>query len=178
MKMRNFKSSFTTGAPAGFSLPEVALAVAIAALSIVTLLGIIPSGLESVRAAGNTAATARIISQVTGELQLSDWGAKPGNATGTWSKLQRSLDRKWYFDDQANPLNDPSTAGFDMRLAYVVRVRATSNGVLLPGNTTPTSDMISINVDVAVTPNANYNFANPALFQTQPAVLTRQYSTE
>lgn len=159
----------------GFSLPEVAIAVAIAALGLLTLLGIIPSGLDSIRFAGETTAEARVVSQVVGEIQLSDWGQQTG---GRWSNLEALLSRRWYYDDQANPIDRQSTSetSFQNRLAYVVRVRQ-SIPLMLPGATAPHPDMQNIIVDVAVSPDPGFDFGPTRTFRSRPALVTRQFSS-
>lgn len=161
----------------GFSLPEVAIAVAIAAIGLITLLGIIPGGLESVRLAGQTTAEARIASQVLGELQLSDWGSV-NRQNGVWSNLSLLGAKRWYFDDQANPLSDSAaTNDSDMRLAYVVRVRVVGP-TRLSGATEAAADMQRVQVDISVTTNAAYDFSRPTAYRSYPSVLTRQYSQD
>ncbi len=158
----------------GFSLPEVAIAVAIAALGLLTLLGVIPTGLDSIRAAGETTAEARVVSQVVGELQMSDWGNKSADR---WTKLDEILTRRWYYDDQANPLDQSSGTSFATRLTYVVRVRRANATALLPGANAAYDDLQSVLIDIAVTPNPAYAFTNPKAFRTRPALLARQFST-
>ena len=161
----------------GFSLPEVAIAVAITALALVSILGVIPGSLESVRVAGNTTSTARIVSQVVGELQLSDWGTLSKGAH-KWSKLETALNKRWYFDDQANPIEQATSSNFDMRISFVVRVRASTRAISLPGATEVNDDMQSVLVDVAVASFPSFDFSNPKTYTTQPAVLTRQFAKD
>ena len=160
---------------AGFSLPEVAIAVGIAALGLITLLGIIPSGLDSIRIAGQTTAEARIVSQVLGEIQLSDWGSV-NRGSGTWSNLQTTAARRWYFDDQANPLSEAAaTNSMDNRLAYVVRVQFLGAS-RLTGASEDAADMQKVQVDIGVATEATYGFTNPRGYRVFPAVLTSQFS--
>lgn len=57
----------------GFSLVEVTLAMAIAAVALVTLLGLIPQGLSTMREAGDLAIGGRIHQQVLNEIQMADF---------------------------------------------------------------------------------------------------------
>jgi len=55
----------------GFSLIEVTIAMAIAAVALVTLLGLIPQGMETMREAGDQAIMGRIHQQILNEIQLT-----------------------------------------------------------------------------------------------------------
>ncbi|OYW26293.1 MAG: hypothetical protein B7Z47_07745 [Chthoniobacter sp. 12-60-6] len=57
---------------AGFSLVEVALAVAIAALAIITLLGLLPQGLEMARKTSLMVSDSNILQQITHDMG-SEW---------------------------------------------------------------------------------------------------------
>lgn len=57
----------------GFSLVEVTLAMAIAAVALVTLLGLIPQGLTTMREAGDLAIGGRIHQQILNEIQMADF---------------------------------------------------------------------------------------------------------
>ena len=57
----------------GFSLVEVTIAVAIAALGFTTLLGLLPSGLNMARDAAQMSTGARIIQKLNGEMQSVAW---------------------------------------------------------------------------------------------------------
>ncbi|MDF1755921.1 MAG: Verru_Chthon cassette protein B [Verrucomicrobiales bacterium] len=54
-----------------FSLVEVSIAMAIAALALVSLIGLIPQGLQTMREAGDQAIEARIHQQILSELQMT-----------------------------------------------------------------------------------------------------------
>ena len=173
--------------PDGFSLPEVAVAVAIAALAIVTILGVLPMGLDTIRAAGVKTASSRIQTQIAADLQLMDWGKADTTAAG-WTRLAAALEDLWYFDDQANPI-EPTASGFDMRISYVARVRLSGQPASVPGEAPPASgsassgnsqtrpDMKIVLVDIAATPNPDFDFSNPGTFETSPLIFTRQIAT-
>lgn len=173
--MRRYPTPSKTSVAHGFSLPEVTIAVAITALALVSILGVIPGSLDSVRVAGNTTSTARIVSQVVGELQLSNWGVLD-TGTHKWSKLETAMQRRWYFDDQANPIDQSTSANFDMQLSFVVRVSPSTRAVSVPGATAVNDDLKSILVDVAVSTSPSFDFSNPRAFTTYPAILARQFA--
>lgn len=56
-----------------FSLVEVTIAMAIAAVALVTLIGMIPQGMNTMREAGDRAIEARIHQQILNELQMVDF---------------------------------------------------------------------------------------------------------
>ena len=61
------------GNRSGFSLVEIVVAVGIVATVMVALLGMIPTGLNTVNEAAHTMSEIRIAQQVLGEVQLTDW---------------------------------------------------------------------------------------------------------
>ena len=56
-----------------FSLAETTMAVAIAALGIVSIMGLMPQGLETSRKTSNIAVQTRIMQEIIGDLQSMDW---------------------------------------------------------------------------------------------------------
>ena len=167
----------------GFSLVEVAMATAIAALGIVVILGIIPGGLESIRKAGNTSAEARIVAQIAGEVQISDWlgggaGAIPDNPTNM-AGLVALTGKRWFFDDQAAPL-DESASNLDISLSYVARVRfSNTNGgrVVAPGGQNM-SNTAALVIELAAVPLQDFNFDDRSVsgqISTHPVIVTRQF---
>ncbi|MDF1826107.1 MAG: Verru_Chthon cassette protein B [Verrucomicrobiales bacterium] len=70
MKISN---DFPSRAERAFSLVEVTIAMAIAAVALVTLIGMIPQGMNTMREAGDTAIEARIHQQILNELQMVDF---------------------------------------------------------------------------------------------------------
>jgi uncharacterized protein (TIGR02598 family) len=167
----------------GFSLVEVAMATAIAALGIVVILGIIPGGLESIRKAGNTSAEARIVAQIAGEVQISDWlgggtGGIPDNPTNM-AGLVALTNKRWFFDDQAAPL-DESASNLDVSLSYVARVRfSDTNGgrVVAPGGADMTSTAALV-IELAAVPLQDFNFDDRNVLgqiSAHPIIVTRQF---
>jgi len=83
----------------GFSLVEVTIAMGIAALASVTLLGMIPEGQESMRDAGDRAIMGRIHQGILSEIQLTPFGK------GTGTELIDSFNGKErYYDNQGELL--------------------------------------------------------------------------
>lgn len=65
----------------GFSLVEVTLAVAVASLAIITLLGLLPQGLEMSRKTSLATTNSNIVEQAIRDLENVEWSRLP-SATG------------------------------------------------------------------------------------------------
>ena len=77
----------------GFSLVEIVVAVGIVATVMVALLGMIPTGLNTVNEAADTMAEIRIAQQILGEVQMADW-----NDLDEWDS------KPFYYDAEGNKL--------------------------------------------------------------------------
>lgn len=143
----------------GFSLPEVTIAVGITSLGILTLLGLIPQGLDMARDGSRSLSEIRIVQQIVGEAQLSDWAKyMEENGPAAPSRVNRC------FDDQGVeiPRGSPD---MDMRLAYVARLEVQDGDVPMPGDSTSTAssgtsqDICRLKIEVASSTNPEFNFA-------------------
>lgn len=102
MKTTNSKKPST----GGFSLIEVTIAMAIAAVAVVTLLGLVPQGMETMRAAGDEAIQGRIHQQILNELQMT-----PFEDIGGKSPLDDYHEREFFYDAQGEELSDSDNQG-------------------------------------------------------------------
>lgn len=135
---------------------EVVLAVGIMALGVVTILGLLPHGMQMSRNTANELAETRIIEQIVGEMQASDWQVLDANQ-GT-DKSQRR-----YFDDQGLELVAQS-GDFGAKLSYVAEATVGDLDVRLPNNATAPKDnknLRRVRVRVIGVPLQNVNFDNP-----------------
>lgn len=71
----------------GFSLVEVTLAVAVASLAIITLLGLLPQGLEMSRKTGLATTNSSILEQVIRDLENVQWSKLPSPSSSTSSTM-------------------------------------------------------------------------------------------
>ncbi|MDI1312762.1 Verru_Chthon cassette protein B [Prosthecobacter sp.] len=95
----------TSRSQAGFSLVEVALAVAIAALAIITLLGLLPQGLEMARKTAMMVNDSNILEQITHDMENASFDLLPSQKV-----------KKYYNDQGREVLQDAQD------LAYVVEI--------------------------------------------------------
>jgi len=102
MKRRRLKPSSVSA----FSLIEVTIAMAIAAVAVVTLLGLVPQGMETMRAAGDEAIQGRIHQQILNELQMT-----PFEDINKKSPLDDFHEREFYYDSQGEELSDSENQG-------------------------------------------------------------------
>lgn len=146
-------SALVRRSAAGFSLVEVVLAVGIMALGVVTILGLLPHGLEMSRKTANEMAEARIIEHIVGEMQSAEWAA-----LHTYGQQVR------YFDDQGLELPNLATAEAQFSLNYVVRVEVPPLDVLLPTNTTTVpidQNLRRVMIRIVAAPLPDFDFNSP-----------------
>lgn len=89
------------GDQAGFSLIEVTIAMAIAAVALVTLLGLIPQGMNTMREAGDQAIQGRIHQQLLNEIQMTPFEDSNGQ-----SLINEYHNVEFFYDAQGEELSD------------------------------------------------------------------------
>jgi uncharacterized protein (TIGR02598 family) len=140
----------------GFSLVEVVLAVGIMGLGVVTILGLLPHGLEMSRRTANEQAQTRIVDQIVGELQAADW-ATMGGIVGAGAGQQ-----VYQFDDQGLRTMQSQLTTYVARVMLTEQTE-TTNGAIMPSNkgNTRNQNLRRVSIDVAAAQNTNFNFDNP-----------------
>ena len=135
---------------AAFSLAETTMAVAIAALGIVSIMGLMPQGLETARKTGNIAAQSRIMQEITGDLESMDWASLD---TYTLSNATRT------YDDQGVRLN--SGTGAQGLVSYVAHLDL-KNDATLPqiGTANRAIYMRRLVVKIAGTGRTDFDFSD------------------
>lgn len=139
----------------GFSLVEVALAVAIAAVGIITCLGLLPEGLEMSRRTAQMAINSNILEQLIRDVENAGW---------PYLKTQTGRVKRYYNDQGSEVAVDAAD------LTYVVEIDY-SNLAYIPA---PSAALQTQNylkrliIRMATTTNPNFEFAgkNPALYTT------------
>lgn len=146
----------------GFSLVEVALAVAIASLGIITCLGLLPEGIEMSRKTGLLAINSNVLDQIIRDIENArDWKAIKANyvanpgfpSGGTAAGLD---DQKKYFDYQGTAVTASSS-----NIAFVAQIQY-NLPCLLPGDGTDQKYLARLRINIANTSNPSFNFPVPA----------------
>jgi uncharacterized protein (TIGR02598 family) len=112
----------------GFSLPEVTIAVAIAALGLVTLLGLLPVGLEMSRKTGELGAQRHIMEKISHDLEQMSWA-------DLRTLMGQPAGEVHFFDDQGMEVVSGA-----LTASYVVNVKVNKLNVTLPGVAYTTSN--------------------------------------
>lgn len=129
-----------------FSLVEVTLAVAVTATVAMTLLGLLPAGLDGMRQSANTAAHARILQTLAGQAQMN-----------TWQEITSSgyASRTYAFDYQGGELESLESA----QVTYLARGRV-QDAPPLPGSTATNPRLRLLCIEV-VTGSSPADFGTP-----------------
>ncbi|MEM7144656.1 MAG: Verru_Chthon cassette protein B [Verrucomicrobiota bacterium] len=148
----------------GFTVIETAFAVALTAVGLVAILGLLPHGLNAMKTAGDTSVQARIAQELTGEVMLTDW-------TLIDNYNYENTDDLRYFDNEGTEIfaeaNDSriKTPDFDFRLAFVAQIlipEADNKDAFKlpsgPADAEPDPDIKRVIVRVANVPIANLDF--------------------
>lgn len=141
-------------APAGFSLVEVTLAVAIAALAIITLLGLMPQGLEMSRKTGVLTLSSNIIEQIIRDLENTQFSLLPAQGTGAATGGGNVLPDKSrrYFNDQGQQVTQDSK-----EITFVAEIDFTQPASL-PKAEQRQLYLRRVIIRVATTANAGFQF--------------------
>ncbi len=137
-----------SGNRSGFSLVEVSLAIAIAALGLVSILGLLPQGLEMSRKTGVVSAQRHIVEQIIRNLEQTKWS----------ELIQGSTIQK--FDYEGSPLTNDKDL-----LSYLASVEIPDLDAQLPkGDTTGTATtekyIRRITIKVATATNSDFDFTS------------------
>jgi uncharacterized protein (TIGR02598 family) len=162
--MRTGRGKVESRSPvAGFSLIEVTISIAITAVALVALMGMLPAGMKTMREATDRAVETRIHQQVLGEIQLAEWENRfkfdyraPGGSA------------VHFYDDQGIEIFNTgpdalSGEDFAFKHVYTARVSVpkekadklpksisgeTYEGVFVPGETNPDPNLQLVIVEI------------------------------
>lgn len=148
MKVVHVPSFTTLPGRRGFSLVEVSIATGIAALSIIMLFGLLPSGLNLFRQAMNVTVSSQIAQRLIYEAVQTDYDTLVNGSTTAFTKAPR------YFDNEGV---ETSTASDAIYHVYTRIVPST----ILPPSTTGNSSLATVTIQVLANPN-NQTFPAPS----------------
>jgi len=137
---------------------EVVLAVGIMALGVVTILGLLPHGLEMSRKTANEQAETRIVDQIVGELQAAEWSTL-GGVTGSGNAGGMILQ----YDDQGLRTLEGALTTYVARV-MMVNDSEYSTGMEVPSNSGGAAfnpNLRRVRIDVAAAQNVDFNFDDP-----------------
>jgi uncharacterized protein (TIGR02598 family) len=143
-----------------FSLVEVTLAMAIAAVALVSIIGMLPQGMQTMRDAGDRAIQARIHQQILGELQMTPFGSNGKSPLDDYNDLEI------YYDAQGEEIGDSnnnSAVKGSFEHIYTARVAVPDNGESTPKSVGGgTFDGFRFSADRSSQPNP---FLRPAIVE-------------
>lgn len=166
----------------GFSLVEVALALAIAAFGILTVVSLMPASFNNVKSAGNAVTSSRIFQQMLGELQSMDWGTYSAGQPG-WSKLNNlqagQPTSRRFFDIEGTRIPEGDD-DIDRKLVYVAEFYFPPVGVQVTGGVAAATgdvrrDMRHVVIRLMESPNPDYIFKEGGIHQERAFTVARPF---
>ncbi|OYW70629.1 MAG: hypothetical protein B7Z37_30120, partial [Verrucomicrobia bacterium 12-59-8] len=157
------------------SLVEVTIAVAIAALGFLTLLGLLPQSISMARESAEMSVGSKIVQKISGDLQSMAWDRI------TWTGYGPLR----YFTNEGREMTKADTSEEDMlaTLTFVAAVQVPEKplDVVLPTGTssgnasTPETYLRRVKISVATTqdPAFDFNTASPSRFTSTYALIAR-----
>lgn len=134
----------------GFSLIEVTISVAITAVALVSIMGMLPKGMQTMAAATDRAIEGRIHQQIVGELMLTEWEKR-----AVYNNELRG------YDDQGIHIMTASNVFANGRsttdVIYRARILLPSRTVVLPGGE-QAPDLQLVLIEISGLSQDNFDF--------------------
>jgi uncharacterized protein (TIGR02598 family) len=157
--MTKIHTSYLSKYQNGFSLVEVALAVAIASLGIITCLGLLPEGIEMSRKTGQMAINGNVLEQIIRDVENArNWRAlkatyAPPAGFPSGGSPATATDITKYYDYQGTPVTAESN-----NISFVAQIEY-NLPCYLPGDTADQNYLARLRIRIANTSNAQYEFS-------------------
>ncbi|QIF01869.1 Verru_Chthon cassette protein B [Roseimicrobium sp. ORNL1] len=136
----------------GFTLVETVLALAIVAGAVLSIVAMLPIGLEDLRKSYSKQAEARIIQTFIADYEMKSWGKSGAEMT--------LADKTLYFDSRGTVL--PKAGVFDH--AFTAKAVMQKDWPKLPGDPTPSRHVRRLDVKITDRVNDSKAFNDPKLY--------------
>lgn len=152
--------------PKAFSLVETVTALGIVSIAVLTLVALIPTGLDDLRKSSLKQAEARIIQSVVGTYQMISWGSPGASMT--------LPDKEFYFDIRGTALKKG-----DIDHAITARtVVDKSTPPTLAGDPTPSKHLRKLRVLITSQINNPEAFSDPQLHHERSVIVANLEQTK
>lgn len=150
-------SALKTSTRLGFTIIETMLALAIVVTSVLTVVALLPSGLEDLRLSSMKQAEARIIQTFVADYEMKSWGKAGANMTLPDSTL--------YFDIRGTLL--PKAGGMD----HAITAKATMQTTMptLAGDQSPSKHLRKLEIRITNFVNNANGLLDPKLYDVRTA---------
>ncbi len=126
---------------AGFTLIETTLALALTAIGLIALLGLIPHGLDVMKSASDKSIEARISQEIVNEVMLTDW-----QNVNSYDEIIR------YYDNDGVQLDDLGLDKLRINYNVLIEIPDSNQGMRLPGGGAADPDIKRIKVTIVTVP--------------------------
>lgn len=142
-----------------FSLVETVTAMGIVSIAVLTLVALIPTGLEDLRKSSQKQAEARIIQSVVGAYQMVAWDHK--------DSIIKKPQKEFYFDIRGSSLKKGAT---EHALTALCTVDPTSP--TLAGDTSPANYLRRVKIKISNRVYDGNAFTTPGMYIERSAIIT------
>jgi uncharacterized protein (TIGR02598 family) len=159
--MRIYPRPSSSSSP-GFSLVEVALAVAIASLGIITCLGLLPEGIEMSRKTGQMAINSNVLDQIIRDIEnAQDWKSiKPNYVPPTGfpsgGNVATAEDRTKFYDYQGT-----AVVASSKNISFVAKIDYELD-CFLPGSANQQNYLARLRIRIANSSDSGFTFPVPS----------------
>ena len=150
---------------AAFSLVESVIAIALAVTAVLTIIGLLPVGLGSLRSATATQAQARIMQTVAADFQMKGWGAA--------SAAMTLPSKTFYFDIRGAEVE----AASEDRI-FTAQAEVLDPSPAMPGEAAPSAYLKSLRVRITSEADAEAALKDPKRFRERGVIVANLEETK